>query len=124
MSNTDACQKVTNLVPGEPAHGISLQPLVAGPTSVKVQRQHLERLAVAYVRQSSPHKVQEHRESRALQYDLADYAVALGWPSERILVIDDDQGQSSQRPAEERLGFQLVVAEVPWTTSVSSSAWR
>jgi DNA invertase Pin-like site-specific DNA recombinase len=77
-----------------------------------VQRQHLERLAVVYVRQSSPHQVQEHRESRARQYALADFAVTLGWPSERVLVIDDDQGQSSQRPAEERRGFQRILAEV------------
>ena len=38
-------------------------------------------------------------------------ARALGWPAERILVIDDDQGQSGQG-AEHRSGFQRLLAEV------------
>ena len=38
----------------------------------------------------------QHRESKELQYNLADRAVALGWPRERVLVIDEDQGQSAQ----------------------------
>jgi DNA invertase Pin-like site-specific DNA recombinase len=36
----------------------------------------------------------------------------LGWPRQRVLVINDDQGQSRQKPTEERHGFQRVVAEV------------
>jgi hypothetical protein len=38
-------------------------------------------------------------------------ALALGWPRERVLVIDEDQGLSG-RSAEGRLGFQRLVAEV------------
>jgi DNA invertase Pin-like site-specific DNA recombinase len=72
----------------------------------------MERLAIVYIRQSSPRQVQENRESTARQYALADYAIALGWLRERILVIDDDQGQSSQQRVEDRLGFQRVLAEV------------
>jgi DNA invertase Pin-like site-specific DNA recombinase len=64
-----------------------------------------------YVRQSSPHQVLEHRESRERQYALADHAVALGWPRDRVLVIDQDQGQSG-RTADDRAGFQRLVAEV------------
>jgi DNA invertase Pin-like site-specific DNA recombinase/uncharacterized protein YndB with AHSA1/START domain len=79
--------------------------------SSKVQDQHLAKLAIVYVRQSSPHQVLEHRESRELQYALADHAMALGWPKERVLVIDDDQGQSG-KTAENRAGFQRLVAEV------------
>jgi DNA invertase Pin-like site-specific DNA recombinase len=63
------------------------------------------------VRQSSPHQVLEHRESRERQYALADLAVALGWPKQRVLVIDDDQGQSG-RTSKDRPGFQRLVAEV------------
>jgi DNA invertase Pin-like site-specific DNA recombinase len=85
---------------------------VAGSASLKVERQHLERLAVVYIRQSSPRQVLENRESTARQYALADYAALLGWPRDRVLVIDDDQGHSSQQPAEDRLGFQRVLAEV------------
>jgi DNA invertase Pin-like site-specific DNA recombinase len=38
-------------------------------------------------------------------------ALALGWPRERVLVIDEDQGLSG-RSAEGRFGFQRLVAEV------------
>jgi DNA invertase Pin-like site-specific DNA recombinase/uncharacterized protein YndB with AHSA1/START domain len=79
--------------------------------SGKVQDQHRAKLAIVYVRQSSLHQVLEHRESRELQYALADHAVALGWPKDRVLVIDEDQGQSG-KTAEDRAGFQRLVAEV------------
>jgi len=82
----------------------------AGRTS-KIKASHLERLAIVYVRQSSQHQVFEHRESKARQYLLADYAAQLGWASERVLVIDDDQG-SSATSAVERTGFQRLLAEV------------
>lgn len=79
--------------------------------SVKIQDRHLAKLAIVYVRQSSPHQVLEHRESRERQYALADLAVAFGWPKDRVLVIDEDQGQSG-KTAENRVGFQRLVAEV------------
>jgi len=79
--------------------------------SAKVQAEHLERLAIVYVRQSSPQQVLENRESTARQYALAQYAEYLGWPSERVLVIDDDQGQSG-KTAENRVGFQRLLGEV------------
>ena len=77
----------------------------------KIQARHLDRLAIVYVRQSSPQQVLEHRESAALQYDLRRRAVALGWPADRVIVIDEDQGRSGQT-AEGRLGFQRLLAEV------------
>ena len=79
--------------------------------SPKIRDTHLDRLAVVYVRQSDPQQVLNHRESRERQYALADHAVALGWPRERVLVIDDDQGQSG-RTADRRGGFQRLLAEV------------
>jgi len=50
------------------------------PTYVsgKIQRHHLDKLAVVYVRQSTPRQVLEHHESTELQYKLVDRAVALG----------------------------------------------
>lgn len=77
----------------------------------KIQPRHLDRLAIVYVRQSSPQQVLEHRESAALQYDLRRRAVALGWPADRVIVIDEDQGRSGQT-TEGRLGFQRLLAEV------------
>jgi DNA invertase Pin-like site-specific DNA recombinase len=79
--------------------------------TTKIQPSHQERLAIVYVRQSSPQQVLEHRESAELQYDLARQAVTLGWPPERVLVIDEDQGQSA-KSAEARQGFQQLLAEV------------
>jgi DNA invertase Pin-like site-specific DNA recombinase len=79
--------------------------------SSKILELHLDRLAIVYVRQSDPQQVLNHRESRERQYALADYAVALGWPRERVMVIDDDQGQTG-RTADQRSGFQRLLAEV------------
>jgi DNA invertase Pin-like site-specific DNA recombinase len=79
--------------------------------SAKIQEYHWGRLAIVYVRQSSPQQVLNHRESAARQYALVDRAVDLGWPRERVLVIDEDQGQSGKSVAG-RPGFQRLLAEV------------
>ena len=86
-------------------------PCFSSRGSSKIQGHHRERLAVVYVRQSSPQQVLAHRESAALQYALAHRAVALGWSEERVLVIDEDQGHSAVA-VEDRLGFQRLLAEV------------
>jgi len=84
----------------------------AGPDlPSKIQPHHQDRLAVVYVRQSTARQVLDHRESTALQYNLRRRALAWGWPPERVLVIDEDQGHSGQT-AEGRLGFQRLLAEV------------
>jgi len=79
--------------------------------SNKVLARHLDRMAVVYVRQSSARQVMENRESTQLQYRLQDRAVALGWAGTRVLVIDDDLGQSGQSVVG-RPGFQRLLAEV------------
>src|SRR6266508_3703085 len=79
--------------------------------SDKLQPGHLDRLAVVYVRQSTPQQVLDHQESTRLQYGLVARAQAWGWPADRILVIDDDLGKSGAS-AEGRAGFQHLVAEV------------
>jgi DNA invertase Pin-like site-specific DNA recombinase len=77
----------------------------------KLQAWHLERLAVVYVRQSTPQQVSGNHESTQRQYALAQRAVELGWPADRVLVIDEDQGRSGAT-AEGRLGFQRLLAEI------------
>jgi DNA invertase Pin-like site-specific DNA recombinase len=72
---------------------------------------HLQRLAYLYVRQSTLQQVFENTESTARQYALHERALALGWPSERIVVIDQDLGHSGASAAD-RAGFQRLVAEV------------
>src|SRR5437016_5523091 len=62
-------------------------------------------------RQSNPQQIFDHQESRERQYALADYAAPRGWPQDRIVVIDDDQGRSG-RTVEQRPGFQRLLAEV------------
>jgi DNA invertase Pin-like site-specific DNA recombinase len=77
----------------------------------KIQRVHLDRVAIVYVRQSTLQQIERHRESTRLQYGLVERALALGWTKQRIEVIDDDLGCSGAT-AEGRLGFQRLVAEV------------
>jgi DNA invertase Pin-like site-specific DNA recombinase len=79
--------------------------------SSKICSRHLDRAAVVYVRQSSVRQVVENRESTELQYRLRDRAVALGWSESRVVVIDDDLGQSGQSIVG-RPGFQRLLAEV------------
>ncbi|MGY3294421.1 hypothetical protein ACVWWP_007488 [Bradyrhizobium sp. LM3.6] len=56
---------------------------------------HRAKLAYVYVRQSSMNQVRQHQESTELQYRLVDRAIGLGWPPERVQVIDEDLGKSS-----------------------------
>jgi len=83
----------------------------AMPMPGKIRAPHRDRLAVVYVRQSSPQQVLEHRESAALPYALRRRARDWEWPSERVLVIDEDQGCSGTS-AKGRMGFQRLLAEV------------
>ena len=72
---------------------------------------HRAKLCYVYVRQSSPGQVRHHQESTQLQYRLVERAVMLGWPRERIRVIDDDLGKSGAASSDRR-GFQTLIAEV------------
>jgi len=80
-------------------------------TSPKIRSDHLDRLAFIYVRQSTLAQVLQHTASTARQYDLVQRAMDLGWPRERIVVIDQDQGQSGASTVG-RDGFQVIVSEV------------
>ena len=77
----------------------------------KIDSRHLKRKAYLYVRQSTLRQVFENQESTKRQYALRDRAVALGWPIEQVVVIDEDLGRSGAS-ATERAGFQRLVAEV------------
>ena len=77
----------------------------------KVNAEHLKRDAYLYVRQSTLHQVVENTESTERQYALRGQAVKLGWPTERVITIDQDQGQSGAT-ATDREGFQKLVTEV------------
>ena len=82
-----------------------------GTAHEKVNAGHLKRNAYLYIRQSTLRQVLENTESTIRQYDLRQRAVALGWPIERVIVIDSDLGQSAATAAD-REGFRKLVTEV------------
>lgn len=82
-----------------------------GEAHQKITAAHLSRMAYLYVRQSTLRQVLENTESTQRQYALRERAVALGWPLDRIVVIDCDLGQSGAS-ASDREGFQRLVTEV------------
>ena len=92
----------------EPIHASNLTTCrtPVGSISGKVQAHHWERMAIVYVRQSSPNQVKVHRESTARQYAFSDQAVSLGWRRDRVLIIDEDLGKSG-RTTEGRTGLSL-----------------
>lgn len=77
----------------------------------QITSRQLQRLACLYVRQSTLQQVFENTESTARQYALRERALALGWPAEQIVVIDQDLGHSGAS-AIDRAGFQQLVADV------------
>src|SRR5258706_4404224 len=77
----------------------------------KIRPDHLDRLAVIYVRQSTLFQVRENTGSTTRQYDLVKRAQDLGWTPACIQVVDQDQGQSGASSVG-RDGFQWLVAEV------------
>ena len=79
----------------------------------KISSEHRARIAYIYVRQSTPAQVRNNIESRELQYELVERAVQLGWPGERVRVIDADLGISGDSVSvADREGFRELVAEV------------
>ncbi len=79
--------------------------------STKLESHHFERIAVVYLRQSTPRQIVDHPESTDLQYRLAHRAIELGWDENRVLIVDEDLGQSGST-ADQRTGFQRLLAEV------------
>ena len=77
----------------------------------RITTAHRAKLLYVYVRQSSAGQVRHHQESTELQYRLVERAVLLGWPRERVHVIDDDLGKSGTSSSD-RHGFQRLIAEV------------
>lgn len=75
----------------------------------RITKQHLDRRAVVYVRQSSPDQVRNFTESRRVQVGLRDRAISFGWKDP--MVIEDDLGLSAGGYTE-RPGFQQMLAQV------------
>src|SRR2546426_3152918 len=85
--------------------------MLARQPATKIRPDHLDRLAVIYVRQSTLFQVRENIGSTLRQYDLVKRAQDLGWTTPSIHVVDQDQAHSGSS-AVGRDGFQWLVAEV------------
>jgi DNA invertase Pin-like site-specific DNA recombinase len=59
-----------------------------------IKPHHLERTAYVYLRQSSPGQVRKNREGRQRQQAMVDRVAGWGWPSSKIVLLDNDTGQS------------------------------
>jgi DNA invertase Pin-like site-specific DNA recombinase len=79
--------------------------------NTKIGASHLSRAAYVYLRQSSPAQVEHNRESTQRQYALVSKASTLGWPTQQVVVIDEDLGLSGAGVVE-RSGFARLTAEV------------
>jgi DNA invertase Pin-like site-specific DNA recombinase len=79
--------------------------------AAKINTTHLGRAAYVYLRQSTAAQVEHNRESTQRQYALVSKAAELGWPSELVVVIDEDLGVSGAGHVE-RSGFARLTAEV------------
>ena len=75
------------------------------------QPHHLSRKAVVYIRQSTGHQVLTNIESQQLQHAMREHARQLGWPDERIEVVETDLGRSAQS-TERRDGYKALLADV------------
>jgi DNA invertase Pin-like site-specific DNA recombinase len=75
----------------------------------KIQRNHLEKPAYIYIRQSTMAQVRHHQESTERQYALKDRAIDLGWREVRVL--DGDLGISGSQIAG-RNDFKTLVTDV------------
>ena len=78
---------------------------------LKIQDHHRNRMACIYLRQSTLGQVRQHQESTQRQYALKDKALAMGWQTDQIRVLDRDLGQSGTQ-MNQREDFKLLVAEV------------
>src|SRR2546430_9963663 len=80
-------------------------------TTPVAQPHHLSRKAVIYIRQSTGHQVLTNTESQQLQHAMRAHARHLGWPEERIEVVETDLGRSAQSTAG-RDGYKALLADV------------
>ena len=75
----------------------------------KITEEHISRVAIVYVRQSSNQQVQNNLESGRCQYRLEQRAKEMGW--NEVTVIDEDQGNSGAGGVI-RTGFEWILERV------------
>lgn len=75
----------------------------------KIKHEHLQRVAIVYVRQSSAFQVANYHESRRLQYAMKKRLENFGWHN--IEIIDEDLGVSASGTSD-RNGFERMLTMV------------
>jgi DNA invertase Pin-like site-specific DNA recombinase len=76
-----------------------------------MQPHHLRRKAVLDMRQSTGHQVLTNTESHQLPRAMREQAHHLGWPNERLEIVETDLGQTAQSTPR-RGGSQALLADV------------
>lgn len=79
--------------------------------SPRITPLHLNRKAIIYIRQSTPHQVISHQESLRLQYALKHRALDLGWKQQDVEIVDNDLGLSGSA-TQHREGFKQMLSRV------------
>jgi DNA invertase Pin-like site-specific DNA recombinase len=80
---------------------------LANKTHLLITPDHLRRVAVIYLRQSTPEQVQKNTGSTAYQRSLAAVAQSYGWADSQIKIIDEDLGRSGST-TQGRTGWQRL----------------
>lgn len=76
-----------------------------------VERHHLQRRAVIYIRQSTGHQVLSNLESRKMQHAMREQARRLGWSDEQIHIVEADTGNSAQCTTN-RDGYKNLLSDI------------
>lgn len=77
----------------------------------EVTKDHCNRQAHIYIRQSSQRQVDENKAGQAVQYNLVDRAKSLGWSQSQIEIIDEDLGVSASG-AKARSGYEKLLTNI------------
>ena len=77
----------------------------------EVTKDHCNRQAYIYIRQSSQRQVDENKAGQAVQYNLVDRAKTLGWSHHQIEIIDEDLGVSASG-VRERSGYEKLLTNI------------
>jgi DNA invertase Pin-like site-specific DNA recombinase len=73
-----------------------------------IEPRHLQRLAIVYVRQSSDKQILNNPESPRRQRALQTRAEKLGWPAERILLLQEARGETASSTCRRHAYRQLA----------------
>src|SRR5258707_10346035 len=86
----------------------------------KITKQHKNKPAYIYVRQSTLAQVRHHQESTERQYALREKALELGWSEPAVQILDRDLGKSGAQITG-REDFKTLVAEVSMGQAIGLS---